>query len=202
MVDNKKPLPTLLFATQNQGKLLEARRLCAKAPIELIAPSPEDTLDVSETGSTFAQNAELKAVAFAKNYNCLTIADDSGLEVTALGGEPGVASRRWFPGSDEQRVAALLEKMQHQTERSARFVTVLCLYNPNDTTSVFFEGYVTGTLAQKPAGSTGFGYDPIFVPTGFTKSFAELGTDQKNAISHRAQAFHKLCAYIQTHTFA
>lgn len=189
----------LVLASQNQGKLLEVQALLRPLDIELhtIAEYPETAgLDVAETAPDFQGNALLKAEAYGGRLKLPVLADDSGLEVDALDGQPGVASNRWFPGSDHDRNQALLDRLANQTNRLARFVTVLCLLEPNQPPR-FFRGEVVGSLAYEPIGDDGFGYDPIFIPKGCTRSFAEMGITLKNTLSHRARALEQLLGYLQ-----
>lgn len=190
----------LLLATANRGKIAELRSLCE--PTDITVHSIDEPgipeLDVEETGTTFAENAELKARAFVKATGLPVIADDSGLEVEALDGAPGVQSARWVSGTDHDRNVALLEKLESTPNRKARFITVVCYMKSPDSNPLFFEGIISGTISTTLAGSEGFGYDPIFIPEGFTETFAELGTEVKNKLSHRAQAFAKVLAHLQS----
>ena len=187
----------LLFASHNQGKLREAKEILADTGYEVVSLDDlKIASDVAETGSTMAANAQLKAEYFAQASQLLTIGDDSGLEIAALDNWPGVNSHRIVDGSDEERVRVVLAKMKSVTDRRAQFVTVLCLVNPQTKVVKFFTGTVTGTIAQQPQGRAGFGYDPIFVPTGYQQSFAQLGLKVKNQISHRQQALEKLKKYL------
>lgn len=180
-----------IFASSNAGKIAELKDLFADSPHEFIASDDAriNPLDVPETGSTFSENALIKAKAYAAEFNMPTLADDSGLEVAALNNNPGVNSNRWHPGSDAERNAALLKRLEGQSNRAARFVTVACLYFPDADNQHYFEGSVEGRIASAPAGSDGFGYDPLFIPEGHDQTFAELGIEVKNRLSHRAQAF-------------
>lgn len=188
----------LLFATFNQHKLEEVRQLFGESAWQVLSPSSLGipNFEVSETGETFAENAALKAEAFISKTLSLIVADDSGLEVAALDGAPGVHSKRWVAGSDQDRIIHLLEKLENVEERRARFVTVLCLLDPKTREKHFFEGEVRGKIARQPRGSAGFGYDPIFIPEGYTETFGQLGTEVKNQLSHRARAFQKLQAHL------
>lgn len=196
----------LLFASNNLGKVREAQDVLSGLRLELISlfQLPEINPDLSsiasheveETGSSFADNAKLKAEFFASRTNLLTFADDSGLVVPALGDFPGVASNRWFAGTDAQRNQALLQKMKAVEDRSAFFATVLCLFDPASLQEEYFEARVEGKIAFESEGKEGFGYDPIFIPNGYDKSFAVLGLEVKNKISHRAQAFKQLRDYL------
>lgn len=196
-------LSQLVFASQNRGKLAEVIALLAPLGISVstVADYPQTrSLEVAETAPDFAGNAALKAKAYAQALALPVLADDSGLEVTALGGEPGVASNRWFPGSDADRNEALLARLVGVTDRTARFVSVVCFFDPAEDSLEFFRGEVSGAIAEKPSGDAGFGYDPIFIPTGYTQSFAELGADVKNTLSHRAVALQKFVEWLQKQT--
>ena len=187
----------LFVATSNLGKQRELRALFAGFSLELVFPQDLEatrTIDVDETGTTFAENAWLKAQAFAAASGMRTLADDSGLEVLGLNNFPGIKSNRWFTGSDAERNAALLEKMSELIDRSAQYVAVMCLYEPATQTATYAKGVVTGRIATAEQGSgvSGFGYDPLFIPDGYDKSFAELGNDVKNELSHRARAHAQL----------
>lgn len=193
----------LLFATNNQGKLKETRLILRSLPFEVLSIPEADKqvsanltqIDVKEIGSTFEQNALLKARDFSQQSGLLTAADDSGLQVQALGGFPGVRSARWMKGSDRDRTLGLLKKLLGQVDRSAQFVTVICLLNPENGSKQFFRGEVTGSIATEPKGGAGFGYDPIFIPTGYNQTFAQLGVETKNQLSHRRQALERLKKY-------
>jgi XTP/dITP diphosphohydrolase len=192
----------LLFATLNQGKLREAQALLHLPGLEVVNPADfaeVRDLDVEETGATFAENAELKARAFGAKVQILTVADDSGLEVAALNGQPGVLSKRFAPGSDSDRNRHLLELMKQVVDRSAQFKTVLCLFDPSTQQTHFFEGLVKGKIAWQAKGEAGFGYDPVFIPDGYDQSFAELGQETKNRLSHRAQALLAIQTYLKEH---
>lgn len=191
MVDSNTSKKIVLFATANKRKLAEVASLALKSGIEIIAPEALSTNripEVAETGTSYAENAELKARFFAERFDILSLGDDSGLEVLALKNQPGVRSRRWHPGSDADRNKALLKKLDAVADRRARFTTVFCLYDPTLKQSLFFEGSVAGNIAKKPSGKPGFGYDPIFIPEGESKTFAELSLEEKNKLSHRAKA--------------
>lgn len=191
----------LLVATNNQGKQKEFRRILGSIGVELVFP--EDVglgeLEVEETGSTFRENALLKARQFAKKSKLLTIADDSGLEVKFLGDQPGANSKRFFPGSDGDRNNHLLSLMSQAVgeDREALFKTVLCLFNPNTNEAYYFEGIYRGVIAMEANGNEGFGYDPIFIPEGETKTSAQLGLEYKNQHSHRYLAIKKLAKYLE-----
>ncbi|MBP7768249.1 RdgB/HAM1 family non-canonical purine NTP pyrophosphatase [Candidatus Woesebacteria bacterium] len=190
----------LLVATTNTHKQQEIAALFVDSTVSLLYPPALEsvkTLEVAETGQTFEENALLKARAFAQASGLLSLADDSGLEVVALNNFPGVLSARWFAGSSRERVTALLEKMKGLTDRRASFVTVACLYEPISQKTLFFRGTIAGTIATEMAGDDGFEYDYVFIPTGYTKTFAQLGQAIKNTCSHRAIAFKAAAEYIE-----
>lgn len=193
----------LVIASHNAGKVREIRALLAPFGIEPVSAGELGLPEPEETGTTFAENALLKALASAQGSNLPALADDSGLCVAALGGAPGVytadwAEKQWFeggPGRDWYmamgKVEGKLAELGPDTDRSAYFVCTLALAWPDGHTEVF-EGRVHGSLAWPPRGTLGFGYDPVFVPTGRTQTFAELDPAEKHAMSHRADAFQKL----------
>lgn len=183
----------LLIATWNPGKISELSELLADLPLRLrgLADFP-DVAEVAETGTTFEANARLKATGYAAQTGCWTLADDSGLEVAALGGAPGVLSAR-YPGpdaSDATRVERLLAELATVPEaaRGARFVCVIALAKPADERIELFHGTCSGRIADAPRGHGGFGYDPIFIPEGHRQTFGELPHAIKQQISHRARA--------------
>lgn len=194
---------TIFFASQNQGKIAEVAKIFAKSKHQLITLNDQNawkklglsldsSLEVAETGQTLADNALLKAQTWANLTHLPTLADDSGLLLNAFPGFPGVASNRWLEGSDDDRNRAILAKLAGQVDRGASFQTVLCLFDPQTKSSHFFKGEIKGSIAQEIQGSAGFGYDPIFIPEGYQKSFAQLGLSIKNKISHRARAMQAL----------
>jgi XTP/dITP diphosphohydrolase len=183
----------LLIATRNPGKVREVELLLGSFPFRLrsLAEFPT-TLEVEETGATFAENAELKARDYAAQTQCWTLADDSGLEVEALRGAPGVFSARYGgpDANDADRIDRLLEALSHTTdaERRARFVSVIAIADNAARLVRLFTGTCEGRIAPEPRGRGGFGYDPIFVPDGYEQSFGELPSEIKQKISHRARA--------------
>ncbi len=191
---------TILFASSNTGKIIELEQLFNGSSFDLHTTRDSDfpALEVEETGETFEENALLKAQAYAKAYNLPTVADDSGLCVSALDDQPGVLSNRWVAGSDHDRNVALLEKMRNQRNKAAFFVTVLCVYIPSTATHYFFRGEVHGTISNTEMGSDGFGYDPVFIPNAHEQTFAQLGNDVKNTLSHRARALQKMFTFLTT----
>ncbi len=182
----------LIIATHNPGKLLEINALMTPYGIAAISAGDLGLNDPEETGKTFAENAAIKAHAAAKASNLPALGDDSGLAVDALDGDPGIYSARW--AGAERDFGAAMAKVEQAlqdagaTDFSAKFVCVLCLAWP-DGHEEFFAGDVHGTLSFPPRGGQGFGYDPIFVPDGYDKSFAEMDRSEKQSLSHRARAF-------------
>ena len=192
-----RPGVRLLIASHNEGKVREIAALFAPFGIACVSAGEAGLPDTEETGDSFVANAELKAVAAATASGLLALADDSGLEVAALGGEPGVHSARWGgPTKDFTfAIAAVHAAWQAAggTDARANFTCVLALAAPDGPVQAF-EGKVFGTLVWPPRGNKGFGYDPIFVPEGHTETFGEMELERKDAISHRARAFERLMA--------
>lgn len=189
----------LLVATNNSGKLQEIKELLADLGAEIVSPLniPQlRKLKVKETGSTFRENALLKAQAYADLSGLTTISDDSGLEVEALDGKPGVKSARFSPGSDHDRNLKLLSLMKGIKNRKARFVAVVCYFDSQKKSTHYFQGKIEGKISLAEKGSGGFGYDSIFIPQGYNKTFAELGSEVKNKLSHRAGALKKLKKFL------
>lgn len=185
----------LVFATNNAHKLQEVSAMLP-ADYELLSLNDIGCdVDIPETANSLQGNALQKAQYVKEHFGLDCFADDTGLEVAALGGEPGIYSARYAgPGHDSKaNMAKLLLKMQGKTDRRAQFRTVIALLLGGDT--LFFEGIVKGTLLEEPRGTAGFGYDPIFVPEGYNETFAEMG-DEKNEISHRARAVEKLVEFL------
>jgi XTP/dITP diphosphohydrolase len=182
----------LLLATNNRGKAREYKSLLRGIPYEIVTPADIGiSIEVNETGASFEENARLKAAALAEASGRLTLADDSGLEVDALGGEPGPRSHRYAGegASDADRINYLLAKLRGVPEgkRTARFRCVIALATPDGRVE-FFTGECRGAIATAPRGSGGFGYDPVFYVPELGKTFAELKPEEKNRISHRARA--------------
>ena len=180
----------LVIASNNKGKIAEMSDLLADLGVEIISQREAGfNEDVDETGTTFMENARLKAAAASRALGCAVIADDSGLAVDALNGEPGVYSARYtgnHDDSDEDRYRYLLKKMEGITDRSARFICSICCIM-EDATEICADGTCEGTILEEPRGNNGFGYDPVFQPIGYEESMAELGS-VKQQISHRAHA--------------
>lgn len=181
----------LLVATTSQHKLEEYRALLAGLPFELRSLSDAGIdEDVEETGVTFEENARLKAERYRDLSGLLTLADDSGLEVDALGGRPGVHSKRWAGDvSDDDRNIRLLELLADvpEEQRSARYRCVIALAEPGGSTSIA-EGACEGRIASEPAGANGFGYDPLFFVRELDQTFGQAPPEVKNRLSHRARA--------------
>lgn len=191
----------LIIATKNAGKAKEFQQFFAQLHIRVKSLLDFDDLpDVEETGTTFAENARLKAETIAELLNMPVLADDSGLEIDALQGRPGIYSARYagVDKDDEANIRKVLEEMQSvpMEKRTARFVCVLALAEKGKET-VITEGYCEGKIALHPAGENGFGYDPIFIPEGYTNTLAELNPSVKQEISHRRHAMDQLQALLQ-----
>lgn len=184
---------SLLVATRNVGKLQELRGLLGDLPFDLYGLSSfSGVLEIQETGESFVENASLKAAGYATQARLLTLADDSGLAVDALGGAPGVFSARYAGrgASDEERTKKLLAELSRLKgpKRGARFVSAVAIASSEGEILNVSVGSCDGYLALAPRGSAGFGYDPIFIPAGYEQTFAELKPEIKNRISHRARA--------------
>jgi XTP/dITP diphosphohydrolase len=182
----------LLIATHSRGKLIEYQQILADLPFELVTLDDGGIRDdVEETGTTFAENARLKATAFTRQSGLLTLADDSGLEVDALGGEPGVFSKRYAGEgkSDAERIVFLLDKLRDvpQGKRSARFRCAIAIAS-SDGKLRETDGTCEGEIIFAPRGTNGFGYDPIFYFPARGVTMAELPSEEKNRVSHRAHA--------------
>lgn len=191
----------VIIATKNAGKLLEFQTILSAYDLTCISLLDfDDAPDVEETGSTFEENAILKAEAISRLYGKMAIADDSGLSIDYLNGEPGIFSARYAgPEKDDaaniQKVLAELKDADKE-ERTARFRCALALAEPGRET-VTVEGSVEGYITEEPAGENGFGYDPIFLVKDKAKTMAELTKEEKNKISHRAAALKKLSELLQ-----
>lgn len=181
----------LILASNNKGKLREFRSLFDGTDVEILSQREAGfDLDVEETGTTFEENAYLKAKAVTDASGCAAIADDSGIMVDALGGEPGIYSARYGLGhdaTDAQRSQYLLDRLGEEKNRRARYVCCICCTTPEGVT-LRTRGVCEGELLYAPRGKGGFGYDPLFVPDGTDKTMAELTDEEKNAISHRGKA--------------
>jgi XTP/dITP diphosphohydrolase len=191
----------LLIATHNRGKLIEYQEMFAALPFDLVTLDDVGIRDdVEETGATFAENARLKAIAYARQSGLLTLADDSGLQVDALGGAPGVQSKRYAGAnkSDADRIVFLLDKLRDVPpgKRAARFRCAIALATP-DGALWETDGACEGEIAFAPRGENGFGYDPIFHVAARGVRMAELSTAEKNRVSHRARAAEKAREILQ-----
>jgi len=191
----------IVFATNNQHKLSEIRQILRDRVEVLSLQDIGCDVDIPETGKTLEENALQKAQYVFDHYHTDVFADDTGLEVEALNGAPGVYSARYAgEGHDsEANMSKLLKKLSNNDNRKARFRTVIALIQQGNVHK--FEGIVNGQIIRERRGGEGFGYDPIFQPDGYDKTFAELGLDIKNTISHRARAVAKLCAFLADTSF-
>ena len=185
----------IVVASHNEGKVRELAELFAPYGVACVPAASLGLPEPEETGASFAENAALKAEAAANASGMIAIADDSGLEVAALGGAPGIHAARW--GGEARDFGLAMARVHRElTEKRAsdfraNFVCALALASPEGRTRVF-EGKAFGTLTWPPRGSLGFGYDTIFVPEGYTQTFGEIPCAEKNALSHRMRAFEKL----------
>jgi XTP/dITP diphosphohydrolase len=196
----------IVLATRNKKKIEEIRRIIADLPITVLSlddfPGCPETV---EDRDTFEGNAVKKAAEVATCTGKLSLADDSGLEVDALGGAPGVYSARYAPdatsGNDPRNYERLLKGLKNipPHERGAQFVCCLALAYPDGRTKIFF-GYARGRIGSEPRGKKGFGYDPVFFPEGFVRTFAEMTAEEKDALSHRGKAVEKLAEFL--HSFS
>ena len=188
----------IVFATNNQHKLSEIRQILGDRVEVLSLKDINCDVDIPETGTTLEANALQKAQYIYDHYHMDVFADDSGLEVDALGGAPGVYSARYAGGDghdSEANMAKLLHELGENNNRRARFRTIIALIIQGQVHE--FEGIVNGEIIRERRGGEGFGYDPIFQPEGYDQTFAELGVEVKNQISHRARATQKLVEFLQ-----
>ncbi|PLX24203.1 MAG: non-canonical purine NTP pyrophosphatase [Salinivirgaceae bacterium] len=188
----------LIFATHNQHKSKEIKKMTESIVSVVDLEDIGFHTDIPENGDTLKANAFEKAAFVFNQTGKAVFADDTGLEVDALMGRPGVHSARYAgePKSDKANLEKLLREMEDKEDRKARFRTVIC-YMINDEV-LFFEGIVNGTIIREKRGKEGFGYDPVFVPDGYDKTFAEIDLDIKNKISHRGRAFQEFVAYLRS----
>ena len=192
----------ILIATHNTGKLREFSSMFARTPFELVSLSDVGIdVDVEETGATYAENATLKAVTYARLSGLPTLADDSGLEVDGLDGEPGPRSARYAgeDANDDDRIAFLLQKLNNipREKWTARFRCVIALTRP-DRPVELFEGWCEGVITDRPRGVSGFGYDPAFYIPEMDRTMAELSFDEKNRVSHRGRASESVIAALRS----
>ncbi|MYL29100.1 XTP/dITP diphosphatase [Halobacillus halophilus] len=192
----------LLIATKNEGKIKEFREMFSKYGISVVSLLDHDpSIDIEETGTTFEENAVIKAEAMMNALNIPVVADDSGLEVDALNGEPGVYSARYagIEKDDEKNTAKLLNELNgvSEEERTARFVCAVAVARPGEATFTK-RGTCEGRIAGERQGEHGFGYDPVFIPEGSSRTMAEHTSDEKNAISHRHHAIVQIEDWLKT----
>ena len=191
------------MATRNPHKARELQQILGSDVAVRDLRSYPEISEITETGTSFEENAKLKALAVSRKLPGLVIADDSGLEVDVLGGAPGIYSARYAGtnATNKERIDKLLEELARvdaaKEQRGARFRCVLALARNGEVLGIF-EGIVEGQIADRQRGSHGFGYDPIFVPNGFQQTFGQLGSTEKNQLSHRARALEKLRAFLNS----
>ncbi|MDA3867147.1 MAG: RdgB/HAM1 family non-canonical purine NTP pyrophosphatase [Salinivirgaceae bacterium] len=187
----------IIFATQNRHKAKEVQKMTVGVAQIITLDELGYNADIEETGGTLEENALIKAEAIYKHYNRPVFADDTGLEVDALNGAPGVHSARFAgePKSDKANLQKLIDDMEVQDNRTARFRTVICYYS--ESKALYFEGIVDGEIIKNPVGIEGFGYDPVFLPNGYSQTFAQMDMELKNRISHRGRAFRQFVAYLK-----
>ncbi len=189
---------TVLAATNNAHKVEEFQQMLDFMKLNIIQPKDiPDFPEIEETGTTFEENSGIKALESSNFAGLPAFADDSGLAVDALDGRPGIYSARYAgeDATDSERMAKLLRELEDNTNRKAKFVCVIAVAL-NGAVIQTFRGEVHGTIAYEPKGSNGFGYDPIFIPQGYDKTFAELGSEIKDKMSHRARAMEKAKEFI------
>lgn len=195
----KDNLPTLVFATGNQKKLKEAREIL-KDFYEVKSIKEFDDVEDNwvEDKETFSGNSLIKARAVFGQLQLPVIADDSGLSVEALNNEPGVYSARYAGenASDQDNLELLLSNLGNEENRTARFITAISYIN-NDGLEYLFDGEILGSITHEPIGENGFGYDPIFIPKGYSETFAQMDAEQKNSMSHRGKALQALLAFLE-----
>ncbi|MDD6890753.1 MAG: non-canonical purine NTP diphosphatase [Bacteroidales bacterium] len=187
----------LVFATNNAHKLEELRAILGEGIEMLSLKDIGCEADIPETAATLEGNAALKAEYIYRHYGLDCFADDTGLEVEALGGAPGVYSARYAGGDghdSEANMRRLLRELEGVENRKAQFRTVICLIEGGEER--LFEGIVRGSITERKQGTSGFGYDPVFRPEGYDETFAEMGSVEKNRISHRARAVQRLVEYL------
>lgn len=186
----------IMIATSNKGKVREYKSLLEPLGYKVHDLSELDPIEIDENGSTFQENALIKAKSIKGKCNMIVIADDSGLEIDALNKEPGIHSARYLEGHDySYKNKVLLERMKGKTDRSARFVCAIALCD--ETGDHLFTGVMEGKINDQASGDNGFGYDPIFLVEQFGKTSAQLTMEQKNSVSHRGIATRELLAYLK-----
>jgi non-canonical purine NTP pyrophosphatase (RdgB/HAM1 family) len=191
----------LLIATRRKGKLAEIKEILKDLNFKLLTLEEISfpPIEPKEDGSTFSENAEIKARFYGKKTGLLTLADDSGLRVKALPHKLGLKTKRYAPGTDRDRYQQLLKEMENipAKRRKAQFVAAVCLFNPKINQFKIEQGFCQGKIAQQAKGKRGFGYDPIFIVKSLNKHFAELSLEEKNNVSHRAKAIRKIKKYLK-----
>ncbi|MFN3528415.1 MAG: RdgB/HAM1 family non-canonical purine NTP pyrophosphatase [Bacteroidia bacterium] len=188
----------MLFASANAHKVSEMRTLLSPLGIELLGLKDLGfDVEIPENGISLRENASIKARFLYKQIGFDCFADDTGLEVEALGGAPGVFSARYAgePANSERNIEKLLSALKGNSKRAAQFKTVICLIQEGE--EYFFEGVVAGSISTTITGESGFGYDPVFIPEGYTLSFAEMPAALKNSISHRAKAVSAMLSWLK-----
>ncbi len=198
----KNSRPEILIATKNFGKVKELEKLLADLPVQLKSLNEFPNLvEPEETGVTFADNARLKAEYYATQTGFRAVADDSGLEIEALDGKPGVFSARYAGknATDAEKIEKLLKELKetNNINRRARFVCAMAIADKSGRIEFTADGICSGNIASEASGGSGFGYDPIFIPDGFAQTFGVLQDDIKQQISHRAQATFKIIQYLR-----
>ncbi|MDI3481537.1 MAG: XTP/dITP diphosphohydrolase [Tepidanaerobacteraceae bacterium] len=193
-------MKTIVIATKNPGKLLEFKQMLGQLPYRIVSLADFPEINICEDGKSFDENALIKARTVAEKTGLLALGDDSGLEVEALGGKPGIFTARYAGenASDEENIKKLLSEMENVPweKRGAHFVCSLALAFPDGR--IFIErGFCSGIIALKPRGEYGFGYDPIFYLPAYNKTMAELSDSEKNRISHRARALERIKMYLE-----
>lgn len=195
----------ILLATTNKGKIKEIKSIIKDLPYEIISIDdlkklPKD-FQVEETGESFKENAAIKAETIGKLSGYLTIADDSGLEVDALSGRPGVFSSRYGKTTSERNEKLLNELKEVSIEkRKARFICAIAVFDPREKRMHFFNGRTEGIITNKPMGKLGFGYDPVFFSKELGKTFSQAASSEKNKVSHRARALFKAKAFLREYS--
>jgi XTP/dITP diphosphohydrolase len=181
----------ILFGSENPDKLVEVKAILSDLACEIVSPHEvlKSKLIPEETGQTFAENAQLKATAFGRKSRLITLADDSGLVIDALGGKPGIYSARYTP-DHQASIAKILKQLAEipYQERTARFICALCIYEPKTKKTFAVSGQTEGFIVNRPIGQGGFGYDPIFFSPQLGKTFGQAPMSEKNFVSHRRRA--------------
>ncbi len=190
----------LIIATRNKGKIREIRKILSDIPVKIL--SLDDVgfgKELKETGKTYEENARIKAETVGKKTGLITLGEDSGLEIDALGGKPGLYSARHCKGTDTDKLNKLLRDLKGipKEKRTAKYVAVVAIYNPQNKKTSVFKGESHGLITDKPQGTNGFGYDPIFYNFDLGKTNAQASEEEKNRVSHRARALFLVKAILQ-----